>query len=122
APDACGAIEIEKSAAAGAGAVFDDEMAVEQDGFDLREERVIAIEVSPTSLRHADFGILEIRNGAADAIGFGDEVGVEDGDEFAVGSFQPIFVREGVEAFAVGAMNVADGNAMCVMALDAGAG
>src|SRR5438067_1463965 len=36
APDTGGAVKIKKSAAAGAGAVFDDEVAVEENGFDLR--------------------------------------------------------------------------------------
>src|SRR5262249_24748196 len=38
APDAGGAVEIEKSASTGASAVFDDEVAVEKNGFDLSEQ------------------------------------------------------------------------------------
>ena len=91
APDAGGAVEIEKGAAAGARAVLDDEMAVEQNGFDLREQGIVAVEIGPARLHHADFvaavGIHEIRNGAAKEIGLGDEVGVEDGDEFALRRF-----------------------------------
>ena len=37
--------------------------------------------------RHADFGILEIGNCTAEEIGFGNEVGVKDGDEFATRGF-----------------------------------
>src|SRR5438105_8626233 len=88
-PDSCGAIEIKESAAAGTGAVFDDEVAVEQNGFDLGEERIVAIEIGPAGLDHADvlssFAVEEIGNGAAEEIGFGDEVSVENGDKFAAG-------------------------------------
>src|SRR5205814_648894 len=72
-PDTGSTVEIKKSATAGTGAVLDDEMAVQKNGFDLRQERVIAIEIGPARLRHADFGILKIRNGPAEEIGFGDE-------------------------------------------------
>src|SRR5580693_4689782 len=54
-PDAGGAVEIEECAAAGARSVFDDEMTVEQDGFDLSKEGIVAVEVSPAGLNHADF-------------------------------------------------------------------
>src|SRR5271167_645762 len=56
APDACGAVEIEKSAATRARTMLDDEMAVEKNRFNLRKERVIAVEVGPARLHHADLG------------------------------------------------------------------
>ncbi len=40
APGSSGAVEIEKSAAAGTCAMFDDEVTVEQNGFDLGEQRI----------------------------------------------------------------------------------
>ncbi len=42
-------------------------------------------------------------------IGRGNEVGVEDGDEFALGDVQAFFKRAGFEAMAVFAMDVNDG-------------
>src|SRR5580704_3908772 len=85
APYARSAVEIEKSAAAGARAMLDDEVAVEEDGFDLCEERVVAVEVRPARLNHADFGsvcgIDEIRNRAAQKISLGNKVPVEESNE-----------------------------------------
>ena len=54
APHACGAVEVEVDAGAGAAAVLEDEVAVEEDGLDLREEAVVAVEVRPAGLHHAD--------------------------------------------------------------------
>src|SRR6478672_6514624 len=99
APDTGSTVEIEEGTAARARAVFHYEMAVEKNGFDLREQGIVAIEIGPASLRHADGGILEIGNGAAEKIGFGNEVGVKDGDKFAARGLQSIFQRAGFETF-----------------------
>ena len=64
----------------------------------------------------------EIRHGAAQEIGRRKEIGVEDGDEFAAGGFQPFGQRAGLVAFAIVAMQVADIGAEGLVALDAGAG
>ncbi len=88
APEAGGAVEIEEDAAAGARAVLDDEMAVEQNAFDLGERRVVAVEVGPARLEHGQLGVHEIGDSAAEKIGAGDEIGVEDGDEFAGGGLE----------------------------------
>src|SRR6266850_3513098 len=45
APHASGAVEIEKSAAAGARAMLDNEMAVEKNGLNVGEQGVVAVEV-----------------------------------------------------------------------------
>src|SRR5579859_3754305 len=126
APDAGGAIEIEKSAAAGARAVLDDEVAVEEDRFHLGEERVIAVEVGPASLDHSDFGAVggidEIRNGAAKKVRSGNEVCVEDGDEFASRGLEAVLEGTSFITFAIGAVEVDDGHTLRGVALDAGAG
>ena len=106
APDAGGAVEIEEASAAGARAVLDDEMAVEQDALDLGQRRVVAIQVGPARLDHADLGIGEIGQRAAQEIRRGQEIGVEDGDEFAGGGLQAFGQRAGLVAFAIGAMQV----------------
>ncbi len=59
-PHAGGAVEVEEDAGAGAAAVLEDEVAVEEDGFDLGEEAVVAIEVRPAGLDHADAGFGEV--------------------------------------------------------------
>src|SRR5260370_33741861 len=120
APNTCGAVEIEKSAAAGTRTVLDDEVAVEQDGFHLSEERIIAVEVSPARLHHTDLGaaagIDEIWNGAAEEIRFGDKVGVKDGDEFALRSLEAVFQGAGLVTFAIAAVNVHDTHAFAHLA------
>src|SRR5713101_861043 len=126
APDAGGTVEIEESAAAGAGAVLDDEMTVEKDGFDVGEEGVVGVEVGPAGLDHGDFfsaiRIEEIRDGAAEEIGGREKIGVEDGHEFAAGGAEAVFEGASLEAFAVGAMDAGDGHARGGVAVDASAG
>ena len=108
-PHAGGAVEVEEDAGAGAAAVFEDEVAVEEDGFDLGEEAVVAIEVRPAGLDHADAGLGEVVDDAAEPGGRGDEVGVEDGDELALGDAEAFFEGAGLVAVAVGAVEVVDG-------------
>jgi len=126
APDARGAIEIEEGAAAGASAMFDDEMAVQKNGFDASEQGIVGVQIGPARLHHADFfaavGIHEIRNGAAKEIGPRDEVGVKDGNEFALGGVKTIFERAGFVTFAIGAMDVNNGETARSVAFDAGTG
>src|SRR5213594_179529 len=123
APHAGGAIEVEERAAAGARAVLDDEVSVEKNRFHVGQQGIIAVDIRPARLDHADFAaairIHEIGNGAAKKIGLGEKVGVEDGDEFALGLFQAVFQRPGFVAFAVGAVNVNDGHALGGMAFNA---
>ena len=64
APDARGAVEIEKCAASRTPAMLHDKVAIEQNSLHLRQQRVIAVEVSPPRLHHADFLVLKIGNGA----------------------------------------------------------
>ena len=124
APDTGSAVKIEEGATTGARAVFNDEMSVEQDRFDLREERVVAIEVCPAGLDHADvlgfFTVYKVRDGSAQKIGLGNKVGVKDGNEFAFSCLQPVFERTCLVAFAIGAMNVGDGHALRGVTIDAG--
>jgi len=65
--------------------------------------------VGPAGLDHADAGVGELVDDAADPVGPGDEVGVEDGDEIALGDFEAFLEGSGLEAVAVGAMDVVDG-------------
>ena len=60
APDAGRAVEVHEPAAAVAGGVLDDEVAVEEDRLALGEQRRIAVEVVPAHLHHADLVVGEI--------------------------------------------------------------
>ena len=84
-------------------------MPVEEDGFDLGEEAVVAVEVGPAGLDHADAGLGEVVDDAEEPVGWGDEVGVEDGDELALGGFEAFFEGAGFVAVAVGAVEIVDG-------------
>src|SRR5215470_4143549 len=81
--------------------MLENEMAVEQDGFDLRQERIIAVDVGPARLHHADLGIGEVVYAPQQEIGGRDEIGVEDGDEFSFGTLKPGGERSGLETFAI---------------------
>src|SRR5262249_48202108 len=122
APDSSGAIEIEEGAASGASAMLDDKVAIEQYGFDLCEQRVVAVEIGPASLHHADRRILEVRNRAAEEIGFGEKVSVEDTNEFAPRGLKAILQCTGLEAGTIGAVDVLDWQTLRGETLDAIAG
>ena len=51
-------------------------------------------------------------NGLQQKIFRRDEVRVEDGDEFALRCLHPLGQRAGLEAFAIGAMKIADGKTL----------
>ena len=77
APDAGGAVEVEEAAAAVAAAVFEDEVTVEQNRLDLRQQRVVLVDVAPARLHHADLRIAEVRHQPHQEVGRRNEVGVE---------------------------------------------
>ena len=60
-------------------------MAVEQHGLHLGEEVEVAVEVSPAGLHHADFFVGEVMHCLFEEVLGDDEVGIEDGDQFARG-------------------------------------
>ena len=64
-------------------------MAVQQNRFDFGEEVVIAVQVAPARLHHADLRIGEKVDGAREEIGRRAEVRVEDRDDLADGGLQP---------------------------------
>src|SRR5207248_2152247 len=61
APYAGGTVEVEEKPAAIAAAMFENEMAVEQNRLNFREQRVILVDVTPACLHHPDFRIAEMR-------------------------------------------------------------
>ncbi len=71
APHASGAVEVEEDACAAAATVLEDEVAVEEDGFDLGKEAVVAVEVGPAGLDHADFWLGEVMDDLHDPLARG---------------------------------------------------
>jgi hypothetical protein len=96
-PHAGGSVEVEEDTGAGAAAVLEDEVAVEEDGFDLGEEAVVAVEVGPAGLHHADAWLGEMVDDLAHPVGRGNEVGVKDRDELALRGFEALFEGSGCE-------------------------
>src|SRR5712691_11639725 len=80
-PQARCPVEIEEDAATRPSGMFQHEMPVQQNGFDLGEERVVAIDMRPPGLHHADFRVGEMVDGSQKKIFRRDEVSVKDGDE-----------------------------------------
>jgi len=62
------AVEIEEISGAGARPVLQDEVAVQQHAFHFGEEVVIAVQVAPARLHHADRGIGEVVDGAREEV------------------------------------------------------
>src|ERR1700679_4189055 len=89
--------------------MLQDEVAVEEDGLDLGEHGVVAVEVRPAGLDHADAWLGEVVDDAHKPVGWRDEVGVEDGDEFAFGDEEAFIESAGLKAVTVGAVDVDDG-------------
>ncbi len=117
-PDSRRAVEVEEDSAARASRVLEHEMAIQQNGFHLREEGVVAIDVGPPRLHHADPWIREVMDGAQQKILRGREVGVKDSDELALRCLQTLGQRPRLEAFAIGAVIVADRISQCGITLD----
>ncbi len=108
APDAGGAVEVDEASGAVAGGVFDHEVAIEEDGLAAGEEGLLAVDVVPAGLDAADVGVGEEVYGFAKHVGVGDEVGIEDGDEFTGGGGHAGGECAGFIALAVGAVDVED--------------
>ena len=82
-------------------------VAVEQDRFDFGQKRIIAVNVRPARLHHADLGIGEVMDDLQQEVFRRSEIGVEDGDEFALRRFQSLGQRSRLVAFAIVAVMIA---------------
>jgi len=109
APDAGGAVEVEEAAAAVAGGVLDQEMAVQEDGLEPGEQGVPPVDVAPSRLHHPQ-GLVghQVGHGPAQEIGAGQEVGVEDGQQLTPGAGGARLQGAGLEAGALPAVQVVD--------------
>src|SRR4051794_33651265 len=86
APHAGCAIEVKEDMAARASTMLENEMPIEQDGFHIGEERIVAVEMRPARLHHSDFWIGKMMNDAHEPVLRRAEVSVEDSDELALGT------------------------------------
>jgi hypothetical protein len=105
-PDAGGAVEVEKAAGAIARGLFDDEVPVEHDRLQTRQQVVTAVDVRPAHLRATDEWIGKEVDQLAEAIAFGDEVGVKDREQLALRGLVSVLECAGFETGAVHAMDV----------------
>src|SRR6185503_8149128 len=112
APHTGRAVEIEEPAASIARDLLDHKMTVEHDRLDLRQQRIVRVDVAPAHLHHTDSLVGEEVKHLADAIGPGNKVGVEDQNQFARRFLEPRFERAGLEAFAVLAMMIDNVNTL----------
>ena len=99
-------VEVEEAARAVPHRLLDDEVAVEQDGLEARQQIVGAVDVRPAHLRAADQRVGEEVDELAQAVGARHEVGVEDGDQLALRRPQAVLQRACLEARAVVAVDV----------------
>src|SRR5437868_796244 len=84
-------------------------MSVEQNGFNFRKKRVVAIDVCPASLHHADLRIGEMVDRTQKKILWRYEVGIKNGDELAFRCLQSFCKCTGFEPDALPAVVVGDG-------------
>ena len=98
-------------------AVFQHEMAIEQDGFHLSEKAVIAVEVSPAGLHHPDARFGKVVDDLHEPLRRRHEVSVEDRDELALGLLQTLIERARLVAVAVRAVQIDDVVAQRTIAL-----
>ena len=88
-PDARRSVEVEEAPRHVASAVLGHEVAVQQDGLHVGEERVVAVQVVPAGLHEAGPPVGEqVGERPPQEVGPGDEVGVEDGHEGGVGGVE----------------------------------
>src|SRR5262245_58170013 len=78
APDTGGSVEIEESPGKMTATMFDHEMTVQNHRFDLRQKRVLAIDMSPSNLHHSDFRIGEIVDDIFQKIWSRKKIGIKD--------------------------------------------
>src|SRR5271169_3669147 len=105
--------------------MLDDEVAIEENGFHSGEQGIIAVEIGPASLHHADVDaavrVEKVGNCAAQEIGGRQKVCIEDGDVLTFCGLQSVLERARLVALTIGTMNIGDGQSFGSVAFDAGA-
>src|SRR5438094_10607609 len=88
--------------------VLDDEVAVKNHRLHLREQRIFAIDMTPTRLNHSNLRIAEIIHNVFEEIRRGNEVRIENRNQFACREIQTVFQSARFETFTVGPVDVMD--------------
>jgi hypothetical protein len=83
-------------------------MAIQQDGLHFRQKRIIAVDVRPAGLHHANPRVGEVMDGALQEIRGRNKVGIEDGDEFTFRGFQAVRQSTCLKSLPVTAMMIRD--------------
>ncbi len=115
-------LKLKKRPGTVAGRVLDHEVAVEEDRLQVGDQRKIAVQMAPAHLHHADIGRGEKMDGVLQEMLMGNEVGVEHGDELALGHFHAFFQGAGLVTLAVLAVQVGDVQALLLVLFDAARG
>ena len=102
--------------------MLQDKMAVEQDRFHFGKKRIVAIDVCPARLHHADFRIGEMVDRAQREVLWWDEVRVKDGDELPCCGLHPLRQRARLVAFSVCTMVIRDRKPTGSISVDHAAG
>src|SRR5437660_7354677 len=108
APKAGRAVEIEKPAAAAARRLLQKQMAIEKHGLNTGEERVTAVEMTPSGLNHPYLGIGEKMDSTLEQVGSRDKISVQNTNEVPRGRFEANRQRPGLEAGTIHAVNQLD--------------
>src|SRR4029453_17609075 len=88
APDPGSAVEVKKSSAATPGSLLEEEVPIKEERLHLGEQGILAVQVAPAHLHHADMRIGKVINGASQRVGPGYEISVKNEDELTGGSLQ----------------------------------
>ncbi len=105
-PDSGGPVEVEETPRDVATAVLGNEVAIEKNGLDIGQERIVAVQMLPARLDEAGpFVAEQIRQGFPQEPGARHEVRVEDRDEGRIGGVEPDLERAGLETPAVGSVD-----------------
>src|SRR5256885_15615511 len=102
--------------------MLQDKMAVEQGRFHFGKKRIVAIDVCPARLHHADFRIGEMVDRAQQEVLWWDEVRVKDGDELPCCGLHPLRQRARLVAFSVCTMVIRDRKPTDSISVDHAAG
>ena len=93
-------------------------MPVEQNGFNLGQERIVAIDVRPARLHHPDLRIGKVVDSAQQKIFRRSKVSVKDRNEVALRRLQPVRECSRFKALALVAMNVSNRETFCRVMLN----
>src|SRR5437763_4766520 len=98
------AVEVKEKPGAGTAGVFQYKMSIEQDRFNFRKQRIVAIDMGPARLHHPNLWIGEVMDGAEQETFRRCEVSIEDGNELAFCHLHTFRQRTSFVAFAISAM------------------